>query len=496
MKKVLLLLMTAAGFAANAHAQPALAEEIKSTIKARQLESHIGFLASDEMRGRATGSPELDIAASYIASRYVAYGVKPFASAPDFFQRFNLYRTFAPSEVALKLADSSFTAGTTLAFVAGSDTSVSAPVVFAGYGNTDIELDPKLVKGKIVVVLAGKTDDTTPTAVFMLAPEKRVRAQAAGAAGLIELYSHPQVPFHVLSRYLSAPKLDVPTGKTIPHVWVKETGKAWEALLTTKRKKPLEATVSVSGSKSVPVAARNVIGWAPGTDSALKNQFIVITAHYDHVGVKKSPANADSIFNGARDNGIGTAALLSAARYFTRSPGKRPVLFAAVTAEEEGLLGSKYFAAHPPVPAAVMVFNLNMDGAGYNDTSLISVIGFDHVNSEALAKEAAEAFSLKAGGDPVPDQKLFYRTDHYHFALLGIPVASISTGITGFDQAIMKYYHQAADEPQTLDYDYLEKYTQAITYFARRLADMKELPYWKESSEFKKAGDALYNRKK
>ncbi|MEN0006978.1 MAG: M28 family peptidase, partial [Bacteroidota bacterium] len=266
-----------------------------------------------------------------------------------------------------------------------------------------------------------------------------------------------------------------------------------------KKGRIVNAAFSSSGEAVQSAYSNNVAGMIEGTDEELKKQFVLITAHYDHIGAGKEGGGLytpqDSIFNGARDNAMGTAALLSAAQAIGQQPTKRSVLFLAVTAEEIGLLGSEYYAEHPLLPLKQMVFNLNTDGAGYDDVTAISVIGYGRTGTDAHFEAAAKMVGLKVVQNPAPEAGLFDRSDNVSFSKVGIPSATLSPGITGFSQEIMSRYHQITDEAATLDFDYVLKYCQSFAHTARLIGDAAEAPQWMEGDKYEEVGKKLYGSK-
>ena len=221
-----------------------------------------------------------------------------------------------------------------------------------------------------------------------------------------------------------------------------------------------------------------------------------MTAHFDHVGVGQQGGGAytaeDSIFNGARDNAFGTISLLAAARAFAEQPPRRSVIVLAVTGEELGLLGSKYYSENPLVPLEQTVFNFNTDGAGYNDTTAISLIGSDRTGIDQQVERAATAFGKRVISDPAPEQGLFDRSDNVSFAAKGVPALSFTPGFAAFDDDIMRYYHQVSDNPETINLQYLKEYCQIFTLAARLIADRDVVPFWTEGDKYEDAGKALY----
>lgn len=240
------------------------------------------------------------------------------------------------------------------------------------------------------------------------------------------------------------------------------------------------------------VKSQNVIGVVEGSDPTLRNEYVLLAAHYDHIGVGPASAEGDSIYNGARDNAVGVATVMAAGKYFADHPPKRSVLLALWSAEELGLIGSEYFAENPVVPLNQIIFNLNIDGAGYNDTSKITVVGLERTDAESFFRSSIQAFGLEAIPSPVPEMGLFNRSDNVHFARKGIPAPTFSLGFTAFDEDIQYYYHQPTDESDTIDFDYVTNYTRAYILSAEQIANAAEAPFWISGDEYEDEGVQLY----
>jgi Zn-dependent M28 family amino/carboxypeptidase len=183
---------------------------------------------------------------------------------------------------------------------------------------------------------------------------------------------------------------------------------------------------------------------------------------------------------------------METAKFFSMYPPKRSVLLLAVTGEEKGLLGSSWYANHPLIPLKQCVFNFNCDGAGYNDKTVATVVGLERTTAESDLNKGCEAFGLKAGLDPVPEQNLYERSDNYSFAAKGIPAINFGPGVKAFDAELLKYYHQPEDEVSSLDLDYLMKYFRAYVYTNFLLANSLKAPYWKPGDKFEATAQKLY----
>lgn len=189
---------------------------------------------------------------------------------------------------------------------------------------------------------------------------------------------------------------------------------------------------------------------------------------------------------------MGTTTVLSIAENIAKYPTKRSALFILFTGEEKGLLGSKYYVENPVLPLNKMVYCFNSDNAGYNDTSVITVIGLSRTTAAQHIKDAATAFGLTAIDDPAPEQNLFDRSDNVMFAQKGIPAPTFSLGFKSFDGDVTKYYHQAGDEANTLDYDYLVKFFESYVLAGRLIANDPKTPVWISDDKYAPAGKSLY----
>jgi hypothetical protein len=241
---------------------------------------------------------------------------------------------------------------------------------------------------------------------------------------------------------------------------------------------------------------KNVISFVQGTDASLRNQYIVLSSHYDHEGVADTAVmeegKMDSIYNGARDNATGTAAVIAAAKYFARYPPKRSVLFICYTAEEEGLIGSNHYANHPLIPLNHTVFNLDIDNASYNTTRAVCLFGLDRTSEDSLINKAANAYRLSVLGEPGEDLRLFYRSDNYSLAQKGIPAPTYSLGMTDWNETITNRYHRLSDEVGNMDLDYIVKFIRSYILAAQYIANDPVQPRWTRDDPFEKDWKALF----
>lgn len=448
------------------------------------------FLASDELKGRGFTRPEIQIAARYISEAFRSAGLKEVPGTNDYFQNFNLVMKKPATEGTLTANGNTFSLAQNLVQVKGRDTSIKAALVYAAYG-TEADLKNIDVKGKIAVTEPGENSSNTFMQGFNMLETKRKLLQDKGAVAIVERFKEGSIPWNALQRHLSGETTIGEDDAGIPLLIVKDDAATLKNITNSA-----EETLTVQGTQITTVPAKNVMGWVEGTDPKLKSQYIVLSAHYDHLGVAKQPkmeeGKMDSIYNGARDNAIGTTAVIDAARYFAQHPPKRSVLFIAYAAEEIGEVGSKYFANHSPIPLKQLVYNLNIDNASYNDTSIITVIGLGRTSGDDDIKKAAAAFGLQAMPDPAPEQNLFDRSDNAQLAVKGIPAPNYSLGIRKFDAEINKRYHQLSDEVGNFDLDYAMKYIRSFILTAQLIADNPKQPEWIKGDKYEAAWKQLY----
>jgi hypothetical protein len=512
-------------------ALPAAAQELTPAEAA--MKAHVAFLASDAMKGREPGTPEFDLAAEYVAAQMLAAGLKPGGDKGGWFQQVPLIGWTADGQGSMTLTRS----GRATAMTFGEDYvgapspvdpdyAVSGEVVFAGYGVTDPAsgrddykgLD---VRGRIVAVLyLGPKGLPSEVAAHLGGADAKLETAAAhGARGMILIEStqlHRVFPWPALARSWDRVRMAPlnPDGSpalsgagVMPLGTMSFAGAAklfagspigWDEVLKADaaggriRTGPLGVQVAVrQKARTWKLTSANVVGVLPGGDLAAEN--VVLSAHLDHVGVGKPDASGDTIYNGAMDNAMGTAAMLETAKAFQAS-GQRPrrsLVFVAVTAEEKGLIGSRYYAQHPTVPAGSIVANVNQDMPilTYKFEDLV-VYGADRTSIGPTVARAAKAQGVVLTPDPAPEQASFVRSDHYSFVRAGIPAVSIEPGPKGPGAAAIldfleKHYHQPSDQV-TLPIDW----SQAVRFvginyaIARDIADADARPTWNKGDYF------------
>ncbi|WP_176719392.1 M28 family peptidase [Rhodohalobacter halophilus] len=499
MKRILLGLFVVLAFTSiDVQAQNPSAQDIEQSILKSDVEFDIYFLASDEFLGRDTGTQELKIASRYIATRFQQYGMKAAPGLDGYYQHVPFRMNRAPESIQMSVLDSTFTLNRHLVAMSPYRGDTEADVVVLEYGSQD-EISNHELNGKIVIAKAGLQGDENPQQLFQISAVKRAQVAEAGGTGLIEIYQNQQLPWQTLAGFMNRDQLslDTDSGSTneetspIPHLWM--NGLAGDIDMFLSGIPGETISLSVKGEESRTFYSRNVVGIIEGSDTNLKDEYILLSAHYDHTGTTGDPSQENYINNGARDNAVGTAGILAAAKYLSENPPRRSVIVAAWTAEEKGLLGSGYYAENPPIPLHQTVYNLNIDGAGYNDITKVTVIGLGRTEADDDLKASAEAFGLEAIPDPVPEQNLFNRSDNVHFARAGIPSPTYSMGLTAFDDEINKYYHRPTDEPHTVDYEYVTAYIRSYVMAATLIGNADKAPFWLAGDEYEQAGLELYN---
>jgi hypothetical protein len=260
-------------------------------------------------------------------------------------------------------------------------------------------------------------------------------------------------------------------------------------------KRHFNANALDSGSAAKDIEMRNVMGFIAGTDPTLRDQYVVLSSHYDHLGTARhavmEEGKLDSIYNGARDNASGTTAVVDAARYFGKYPPHRSVLFICYTAEEEGLIGSEWFAGHPPLPLKKIVYNLNIDNASYDDTTLTTLVGLHRTSEDSAIVSACRTYGLRVTNDPTGGS-LFFESDNAPLAMHGVPAPTYSMGMQAMDSTIFNRYHRLSDETGNMDMRYVVKWIRAYILAAEFIADEPTQPRWTPGDPNEKAWKTLY----
>jgi hypothetical protein len=488
MQKQLLILGLLLASSTLASAQK---EDIEKKFDGKEAISQFTYLASDELMGRDPSRPEMKLAYTFIASELEKSGAKPIPGADGFYQNIPFRLSSPPKSGIVTIGAAEFTQGKNMLVLEGKSLSGTYELVEVGFG-MDEDFAGKDLKGKIAVANVGAPNRLSPSDLFSLGAEKTKRAKEAGAVALIERFNAPAVPWQLAANFLNRTTLTMDQGiaSDLTYIWVEDMKNQLRGEALSK------ASLEITGKTNRAIDGKNVVAWIEGTDPVLKNEFIMLSAHYDHVGVGTPDAQGDSIYNGARDNAVGTVAVMNAAKYFAKNPPKRSILLALWTAEEKGLLGSAYFANNPLIPLNQIVYNLNIDNGGYNDTSIITVIGLGRTSADFLIEEAVSDFGVKAVADPSPEQGLYDRSDNVNFARKGIPAPTFSLGFTAFDDEINKYYHKPGDHVENFDLDYAQVYWKSYILAAQKIANWSQRPKWVEGDKYEGVSKELYGDQK
>lgn len=520
-------LVTAAGLAsvsaialANGAPEPAFSPDA--------VRAHVEFLADDLLEGRDAGTRGYDIAARYVATQMEGLGLKP-GNGESWYQEVPFVErapdTSAPG--AITIGGTRFPQGKDALVNMASEgkQTFAGDAVFVGYGlkDADAKLDDYAgldVRGKTVVMLYGAPKGLPSDIAASLNSGKAKVAQDAGATGVITLYS-PQLSkiagWDQLQGYSSASALNWANADGTPNrsaPGIKATayvnGPAADALFAgaPRTVKQLYADAdrgrAIKGFALKPAIAienastwrkftsPNVVGIIPGSDPALAGEYVLLMAHLDHDGIKQDAKGEDKIYNGAMDNAAGIATMLEVARAFTQNGArpKRSIMFAAVTAEEDGLLGSDYLARHPlPGGKVVSVVNLDMPALLYDFTD-VTAFGAEHSTMGPMVEAAAGKYGVKLAPDPMPEENLFVRSDHYSFVKQGVPSVFLVTGFANggekaFKDFLATHYHKPSDDvSQPFNWQAGAKFAQVNYAIARDIANAPAAPRWYADSPF------------
>lgn len=521
--------------AACAPETPAAAPAELPAADAAAIEAHMAYLASDDLEGRETGTPGYDLAADYLAAEFAKIGLAAAGDGGTYFQEITFKRAVRAAEGRVfRVTDA---AGNVLPFTEGQnavvynalkapEATIEAPAVFVGFGIVAPELGRDDfagldLTGKVAVVLSGtpKGIDNEERAYYGNRKYQNISERGAVAIVSVETPTSKGVyPFQRLlaegrlegasmawmqadgTPYSTSPNIAAVAGVSLEGAPALFTGApaSWEAVITSAEADggvvpsfdlPLTITVT-QRSVHDEVKSANVVGMIEGTDPVLKDEVIVISAHLDHIGISKT-IEEDTINNGALDNASGIATMLDAARMLKAGPPlKRTVVFAAVTAEEKGLLGAQYFAKNPSVPGT-MVANVNLDMPilTYDFTDII-VYGALRSNIAATVETAASGMGVTLGPDPTPEQGIFTRSDHFRFVEAGIPSVYLKPGFANggdvaFAEHQAKNYHRPSDDmSNNLDFNAAAKFAELNARIALALANQDVRPLWKKDDFF------------
>lgn len=536
-KRLISLLFSVLTFSTVADEQ--FTTEHTFTPDTQRIKSHLFFLADDLLEGRDTGSTGHEIASLYIATEFSKYGLTP-AGTEGYIQRVNFRKanlvqasprftyTNNNEDVSFEYPKH-YLAGPSLM---ATQSKVSGEMVFVGYGIVADELSHNDyegldVEGKIVVVLMGKPGyfPSEEGAHFASSYQKQRYAVERGAIGMITVTTPKNEkvrPYQSRLNYIHTPRMAwLDENNTPANSFPQLKGGAYMsegaartlfasaaqtlddiyALLDADKVPkgfPMEGRVDLSKeSTHETISSPNVVGILEGADPELKNEYVVFSAHSDHIGIAKSVMK-DKINNGAMDNASGTSVMLETARLFSamKVKPKRSILFVAVTGEEKGLLGADYFARNPTVPVTSMVANVNLDMPilTYEFADVIA-FGANHSDLQYSVEQAAANADIKLSPDPWPDQALFTRSDHYAFVKQGVPAVFLVPGLQSkdpnvdgskvFGTFLSTHYHRPSDDiHQPFNWKAAETFTNVNAQIGWTLANQDQKPAWNTGDFF------------
>jgi Zn-dependent M28 family amino/carboxypeptidase len=513
-----------------------------NSIDAEKIRATVKYLSDDALEGRGTGQKGGDKAADWIAAQFKSYGLLPAGDNGTYFQSVNFYGVttdskqtqfaFVPksgNEIALKFADD---------YVATDQThfeksEINAPIVYVGYGIKAPEYnwdDYKGVdlKGKVALMLVNEPPSDDPdffkaraltyygrwtykyeeaarrgaVAVILIHktdmasyPWEVVRNSWGGESSLLQDDKDPKLKSAGWIQLEVARRLAQAAGHDLDRMLKEANSRSFKPVDLGVRLKETIVT------KVRPFSSRNVIGKVTGSDDKLKQQAVMYTAHYDHLGIHANEPG-DNIYNGAADNATGCGILLELARAFASASAKpkRSLIFASVTAEEQGLLGSRYLGEHPPIPARDISLDLNFDDIQpLGEPLQLVVSGAERTTVYPTVQAVAQAFGMAIQPDDHPEAGHYYRSDHFSMARVGVPAFSVNEGalFKGHDLVwgeekekdyVTHRYHQPSDEYRAdMDFTADAKLAKIGLVLGWDVANQPALAGWQPGDEFEKA---------
>jgi len=507
-------------------------EQALSKVDTAQFKADIAYLADDKLKGRAPGTEGYQMAVDYVVGRLKSMGVKPAGENGSWLQDVKLRKAFV-KDASLTLAGGTSALKLGVDYVIlpnpeSPDVSVKGALVFAGYGVSEPALgyDDYAgidVKGKIVLITRGAPDNfSSSVSAHTMNPTTILKTAADhGAAGVIicsadsasHLNNSNAGVYSVMNKdgsvaisrvyYSSQVKVLGLINYTLFNSLLLQSGKTMPALLAQlKNGQPASFAINASftigyHSSYQDIISYNVIGKIEGTDPKLKNEYVVHSAHLDHLGIGR-PVEGDSLYNGAHDNASGVASVLAIAKIYNgiKDKPKRSILTVLLTGEELGDLGSGYFASHPTVPVKSMVADVNTDMPTIIAPLLsVTALGAEHSSLAKQVDEAAGYLGLGVEPDPEPKQARFTRSDQYSFVVNGIPALHIKYGNKTADgknnlnefvaKWRAKYYHKPQDDINGIfDFAAGKKYAQLNFLIGYLVAQDTARPTWNKGDIF------------
>jgi Zn-dependent M28 family amino/carboxypeptidase len=533
-----------AGFAFAAASQkkaPTRAEPAaEAAIDPEKIRAHVKFLASDLLEGRGTGARGGDIAAEYIATQFALDGLQPAGEKNSYFQDVPMVGVKTLPDTSFKLVAANGEAVTLKNlddFVTSNESQkqtadIDAPIVFVGYGITAPEYgwddyknydlhgkvallfvnepnsdDPKFFKGKALTYYGRWTYKFEETARHGAVATLIIHRTDLASYGWPVVRNSWGSEKSYLRLESGAPKLQAASwvqldvAKKLAGMAGLDLDKLFEQA-QSRDFKPIELPVRLQAhvaSELRPFVSRNVIAKLPGANMKLADEAVLYTAHYDHLGIDPI-MSGDNIYNGAVDNGTGCGILLELARAWSLAKPARSILFAAVTGEEQGLLGSEYLGKHSPVPSAKITLDLNYDGLQpVGEPEEVEVTGAERTTFYPVVESTAKEFGLAIRPDSRPEAGHYYRSDHFSLARVGVPSFSIGQGLkfVGHDAAwgdaqekdyVDHRYHQPTDEyREYMHFSGLAKMARFGYALGLKAASQPSMLGWQPGDEFEAA---------
>lgn len=498
-------------------------KEITDKITIASIKDYTTALAAPEMEGRGTMQPGGERAANWIADKFKNFGLKPLGDKDSYLQKIEFKESVATPETMFQVGDEKLNFGTDFATeqMNNGNKDVSGDMVFVAYGIVADsvkrnDLKGVDVSGKIVVMIGGppanieKSDWDKQNASFLFWQNL---VQRGAAATVMIGHGREETSVEQMVSYSSRRKLMLPDERSVPEFvppMVYVSSKAAEKLFAksgvslkdalaqaeSNEFKPFKLNQKaklVAKYKSQKGFAYNVAGYIEGSDPKLKEEAVLFSAHYDAYGKE-----GDKIYPGAADNALGTAEMLSVAETYSKMKPKRSMVFLAVTGEEYGLYGSKYWAKKPTWDIKKVAANLNLDGVGtevYAPVKTMVGYGAEHSSLGAMLAEVSTSYGIKVIPDPVPDEKIFYRSDHYSFVERGVPSLMLMGAPEGDIQVTIKRmkewekldYHNPGD---TIKPDWAwegaETVAEVMGILGWRISEMNAMPSWLPNGRFGK----------
>ena len=462
-----------------------------ATIRADEILEHIEFLASDELGGRDTPSPGLEAAAEYLAAELESAGLEPAGDDGTFFQRFPYTRTAMVPE-RRRLGYESPSGAEELEFgrdyyvIPGQQIADDTEAVFGGRAGQPAADLVQVARGKVLLFA---TDGNPVVGTGEALMNAFQAAAQGGASAVVLLLDDTNTPDSILDLASGIQGAGLATPLPVVGLSPERSRELFAAAgldLPSLRESPPESAITLDGV-TMTVAAPfeisehtppNVVAMFTGSDPVLRNEYIVYSAHFDHVGIGMPNEAGDSIYNGADDDASGTSVLLETAAAFAAMDviPARSVIFLAVSGEEKGLLGSKYFSENPTVPIGDIIMNINMDMVGRNYPDTVIAVGRQYTNLGALTDRILQEhpeLGFTVIEDPKPEEQAFFRSDHLQFVNKDIPAIFFTT----WDH---EDYHKPSDEAHLIDSEKTARIAKMVFYLGARIAGGDEDPEWTE----------------